>query len=73
MKLITKLLLISVLLIPGLLLAETTEVIPWNLDPDEGIKEQGEKTAETDEESSEESDQTGEQGKEADKNTDEEV
>lgn len=35
MKQLVKLLMIASLVAPGLLLAETAEVIPWNLNPDE--------------------------------------
>ena len=68
MKRIAILLLTCSLFVPGLLLAENAEEIPWNLNPDESMKEQDEEAAETDENSSKES----EQGEDEDENTKEE-
>ena len=56
MKCITIVLLTCSLCIPGLLLAETAEVIPWSLDPDEGTQAPGGETTETDKKTKEKTD-----------------
>lgn len=66
MKHLVMILMISFLTVPGLLLAETAEVIPWDLNPDEGIKEQDDETSESAEDDEDTKDTAKEKKAEAD-------
>lgn len=70
MKQLAKLLLIASLAAPGLLMAETVEVIPWNLNPDEeGGEQEGETSASEDNEGDDEDEDLEDAGKEKSEET----
>ncbi len=60
MKQLAKLLLIAFLAAPGLLMAETAEVIPWDLNPDEDSSEQDEETSASEDDEGDDEDEDSE-------------